>query len=144
MTAPLAPPAEPWSAPAPTGRDRPAEGRGDLTIAPGVVERIAATAATEVEHVSGAARRVAGLALGSDASAERPRVSAQVAGDVVTVAVTCSVGYPAPVARVTEELRLHVGHRIEELTGLHARSVDISVAALTTDTTAHPKGRTLS
>lgn len=117
--------------------------RGGLTIDAVVVEKIAVTAATEVEHVSGAARRVAGLALGSDASAQHPRVSAQVAGEFVTLAVTCSVGYPAPVAKVTEALRLHVGHRIEELTGMQARSVDISVAALTTDT-PHPKGRTLS
>lgn len=128
MTAPLAPPAE----------------RGELTIGPTVVEKIAATAATEVEHVGGAARRVAGLALGSDAAAQQPRVSAQVAGDGVAVAVTCSVGYPAPVAKVTEALRRHIGHRIEELTGLHARSVDIAVAALTGDAAPHPKGRELS
>lgn len=132
MTATLAPPAEPWSAPAPTGRHRAAEGRGELTIDPQVVEKIATTAATEVEHVGGAARRVAGLVVGSDTSAVHPRVSARVAGDSVTLTVTCSVGYPAPVAAVTEKLRTHVSTRVDELTGLHTRSVDISVAALTT------------
>jgi len=106
--------------------------RGELRIEPRVVEKIAAAAAMEVEHVGGAARRVLTMALGSDESADRPQVDARVDGATITVQVLCSVAYPAPVATVTERLRSHVIERIDALTGLHTRQVDIIVSALTT------------
>lgn len=109
----------------------PAAQRGELSIHPTVVEKIATTATTEVDHVGGAARRVLTVAVGSDAGAERPQVSARVDGSVVTVRVLCSVAYPWPVTTVTENLRRHVIDRINALTGLQTRQVDITVSALT-------------
>lgn len=119
------------SAPAPS-RDAVVAGqRGTLNIDPKVVEKIAATAAVEIDHVGGAARRVLTLAIGSDDNAERPRVHAEVDGGLVTLDVRCSIAYPAPVATVTQKLRAHLTARIAELTALEVRQVDITVAALT-------------
>jgi uncharacterized alkaline shock family protein YloU len=118
----------------PDGRHRPlapAESRGELTIDPQVVEKIAAAAVIEVDQVGGAARRVLGVSLGSDSADQRPRVQAKVDGAGVTVEVRCSVAYPAPVALVTERVRAHLIARIEALTGLSTREVDITVTALT-------------
>lgn len=112
--------------PAPPGE------RGRLSIDPRVVQKIATAAAMEVDHVGGAARRVLNMALGSDESAGRPQVDARVDGATITVQVLCSVAYPAPVADVTERLRSHVIERIDALTGLQTRQVDIIVSALTT------------
>ncbi len=108
-----------------------AQVRGALTIEPRAVERIAAAAATEVDHIGGAARRVLSVAIGEDAAAQRPRVDAVVDGDSVGLAVTCSVAYPQPVATATDRLRAHLVERVTTLTGLTPRSVRITVAALT-------------
>jgi uncharacterized alkaline shock family protein YloU len=108
-----------------------AQVRGALTIEPRAVERIAAAAATEVDHIGGAARRVLSVAVGDDEAAQRPRVDAVVDVDVVGLAVTCSVAYPQPVATATDRLRAHLSERITTLTGLTPRSVRITVAALT-------------
>ncbi|WP_219418701.1 Asp23/Gls24 family envelope stress response protein [Pseudonocardia nigra] len=129
----LPPPAEPWSTP--PGRpspDRPdpAEDRGELSIDDGVVEQIAAAALGEVEHIGGAARRVLGVPLGADDPDQLARVTATVTGSVVALDVRCSVAYPAPVARVTDQARAHLIARIEELTGLTAAQIDITVTAL--------------
>ncbi len=109
----------------------PVESRGELSIAPRVVEKIAGAAVTEVDQVGGVARQVMGVSLGSDSADQRPRVQARVDGASVTVEVRCSVAYPAPVARVTERLRAHLIARVEALTGMSTRAVDITVTALT-------------
>ncbi len=108
-----------------------AEERGALTIADQVVEKIAATALGEVEHLGGAAKRVLGVALGSDDPDRSARVQARVDGSVVTLEVGCSVAYPAPVGAVTEQARSVLIERVEELTGLSVRQVDITVTSLT-------------
>lgn len=107
--------------------------RGALTVEPRAVVRIATAAATEVEHIGGAARRVLSVAVGDDAEAPRPRVDAEVDGGSVRLAVTCSVAYPHPVATVTDRLRAHLVERVTTLTGLTPRSVRITVAALTAE-----------
>jgi uncharacterized alkaline shock family protein YloU len=122
----------------------PAE-RGTLIVEPRAVERIAAAAATEVEHIGGAARRVLSVAVGDDAQAPRPQVDAAVDGSAVRLAVICSVAYPHPVATVTDRLRTHLVERVSSLTGLTPRSVRIAVAALTADPgRGHPLRRELS
>jgi uncharacterized alkaline shock family protein YloU len=51
-------------------------------------------------------------------------------GSLVTLDVRLSVTYPAPVGKVTREVREHVIERLATVTGLTARQVDITIAAL--------------
>ena len=141
------PAAQPWTRPdrAPAHRRElaPVEDRGTLTVDAGVVEKIAATAAVEIDEVGGAAKRVLTVSLGSDAHADHPQVDAEVDGPSATLAVRCSIAYPAPVVAVSDRLRAHLVARIDELTGLRARRIDITVAALTSDNPANASGREL-
>lgn len=124
----LVPPAAPH---VPAGRHRalrePAL-RGDLHVADGVVEKITATALGEVPEIGGTARRVLGVAVGSD---DLPHVTATVSGGAVVLDAAVSVVYPAPVAPATDRARAHVVDRVGELTGLRVERVDITVTALT-------------
>jgi uncharacterized alkaline shock family protein YloU len=133
MTAPTLT-ADPAVEPVAAGSGRLAEAgeRGELTVADQVVEKIAAAALAEVEHVGGAARRILGVALGSDATDRPAQVHAHVDGSLVTLEVSCAVAYPAPVGRVTQQARARIVERVEQLTGLATRQVDITVTALTT------------
>jgi uncharacterized alkaline shock family protein YloU len=132
----LAPTAAPWNPPEGHHRGEvvPAQDRGEVSIADQVVEKIAATALGEVDQIGGAARRVLGVPLGSTDPERLPQVTARVNGSVVTVTAHCSVTYPAPVGRVTEQARAHLVDRVDALTGLNVAQVDITVTALSTDT----------
>lgn len=101
--------------------------RGRTTVSDLVVERIGTALTSEFDGVGGAARRVIGVAVSGDRDAQ---VSAHVDGGAVTLAVRCSVRYPAPVGATTEALRRHLCTRVAELTGLRVRRVDITVVAL--------------
>ncbi len=136
MSTVLAPTATPWSAPD-GATVVPAQDRGELTIADQVVEKIAATALGEVDQIGGAARRVLGVPLGSTDPGRLPQVRAQINGSVVTVAARCSVTYPTPVGRVTEQARAHLIERVGGLTGLIVAQVDITVTALPTGSPSH-------
>lgn len=105
--------------------------RGTLAIADVVVEKVARTAAGEVDDVGGAARRVLGVPTGRDDGDGRPRVSARVSGQVVALEVRLTVAYPASVRAVTENVRAHLTDRVHALTELTVSRVDVSVAALT-------------
>jgi uncharacterized alkaline shock family protein YloU len=109
---------------------------GLISIADAVVEKIAARAAAEVDDVGGSAGRVLGVPIGSDGADRSPRVRARVDGSIVTLDVRLSVTYPAPVGRVTQQVRDHLTSRIAGLTGLSVRQVDITVTAL-----HHPRAR---
>lgn len=118
-----------------TGRHRlrvDAGGPGTTRFDQAAVEKLAAHAIGEVEHVGGAANRMLGVAVGSDHADRSPKVSAQLDGAVVTVQVRLSVYYPAPVGQVTRTVREHLRERLSTLAGLDARRVDIAVAALHT------------
>lgn len=114
--------------------------RGSLTIADGVVERIAATALGEVEHLGGPARQMLGVAVGSTNPDRLPHVEAVVTGTIVSLQVRATVTYPAPVGAVADRARRHVTDRLDALTGLSVRQVDITVTALPAPVV---KGRTL-
>lgn len=105
--------------------------RGELTIDPKVVEKIAEHAAGEVKDVGGAARRVFNVAAWTDDRADHVRVKALVDGQTVVLGVQCSITYPSPVATVARRLREHLTSRIGELTGLDVAQIDITVVALT-------------
>ena len=137
MTTTTAPATTPAStAPDPAPR-RPAvrptepEDRGSLTISGRAVEAIAARALAELDEIGGAARRVLGLALGSDGEDSRPRVSATVSGRSVAIEATIAVDYPRPVVATVDHARDHLVERIDTLTGLTVSRIDVTVGALT-------------
>lgn len=111
--------------------------RGDTIIAPGVVEKIATRAASEVDGVGG----VVGTGLGrllpwSIGHATPARASAEVGATTVSVDLTVNVVYPEPVAAVAAQVRAQVTRRLAELCGLRATEVNIAVPALV----APPRG----
>lgn len=104
----------------------PAESRGRVEIADRVPERIATQVIAEFEQAGGLTRRLLGLAVMTG----RSRVSARVDGSLVTMRVSVSVAYPAPIRQVVSQLRERVIERVGELTGLRVGQVDVEVAAL--------------
>ena len=111
--------------------DDAAAARGRLEIADRVIERIAAQAAAEVDLATGAPRRVLGVSVGSPT--DRPDVSARVDGHVAVVDVVMSVAWPAPVTKVTEEVRARIVQQLADLAGVRAAQVDIRVTALVSE-----------
>ncbi|SEF38437.1 Uncharacterized conserved protein YloU, alkaline shock protein (Asp23) family [Amycolatopsis pretoriensis] len=116
------------SAPAPSDAGE----RGALTIGGTAVERIAATAVTEVDGVGGSASRVLGVSVGSEDLDRSAKVTATVAGDTASLTVRLSIGYPRSVRQTTDAVREHLISRVRELTGLAVERVDITVTALHT------------
>jgi uncharacterized alkaline shock family protein YloU len=102
--------------------------RGRLEIADRVIERIAAQAAAEVDRATGTPRRVLGVSVGSPT--DRPDVSARVDGPFAIVDVVMSVAWPAPVTKVTEQVRARIVQHLIDLAGVRAAQVDIRVTAL--------------
>ena len=111
--------------------DDAAAARGRLEIADRVIERIAAQAAAEVDRATGAPRRVLGVSVGSPT--DRPDVSARVDGHVAVVDVVMSVAWPAPVTKVTEQVRSRIVQQLADLAGVRAAQVDIRVTALVSE-----------
>jgi uncharacterized alkaline shock family protein YloU len=104
--------------------------RGETTIAPSVVARIARRAATEVDGVdvvSGGGLRGLLEALRPD----RPTgARADMASRQTAVELTLAVCWPRGVRAVTNEVRRRVKARVQELTGYVVTDVDIVVDAL--------------
>jgi len=115
--------------------------RGRLTIADRVVEKVAAQAVTEVDRATGAPRTVLGQALGRATEDSPARTSALVDGDLITVTVSMSVRWPAPVREVAAQVRRRVVERVQELTGLQVVEVDIDVPTLLTKRNPTPRVR---
>ena len=102
--------------------------RGRLEIADRVIERIAAQAASEVDRATGTPRRVLGVSVGSPT--DRPDVSARVDGPIAIVDVVMSVAWPAPVTKVTEQVRARIVQHLIDFAGVRTVQVDIRVTAL--------------
>ena len=98
-----------------------AAGRGLLVIAPRVIERIAARAASDVEGVAPRGAAVPSKGVQADADLEGP---------TATLALRLGVAYPRPVGRVAAEVRGRVANRVEELTGMTVGAVRITVDEL--------------
>lgn len=118
------------------GEARPPGERGRTTISDRVVARIVAKAAEETAGSGGLDRSVLGVGLPGRRAA---RTDVRVHGEVVTAKVALSVAYPMPVRDVARRVRDGVRTRVESLTGLTVRQVDIDVAEL-----ERPGGRTVS
>lgn len=118
------------------------EERGRTRISGKVLERIAATAAAEVDEAGRAVRRVFGVPVGHDTTSAPPRVSGHIDGGLAMLRIHLSVAYPAPVREVTRRVRDHVTNRVHALTGLDVRQVDIDVDRLLpgTDRDGEPAG----
>ena len=115
--------------------------RGSMTIADRVVEKIAAVAAGEVERASGIPRRLLGTTFGRPTATTRPRASAKVDVSTVSLKVSVSVEYPAPVRDVAAEVRERVARRVYELTGLQVTEIDITVPLFLTEQPRPPRVR---
>lgn len=127
-----------------SGSADPVEGastRGSMTIADRVVEKIAAVAAGEVERASGIPRRLLGTTFGRPTASTRPRASAKVDVSTVSLKLSVSVEYPAPVRDVAAEVRERVARRIYELTGLKVTEIDITVPLFLTERPRPPRVR---
>jgi uncharacterized alkaline shock family protein YloU len=127
-----------------SGSADPLEGastRGSMTIADRVVEKIAAVAAGEVERASGIPRRLLGTTFGRPTPSTRPRASAKVDVSTVSLKLSVSVEYPAPVRDVAAEVRERVARRIYELTGLKVTEIDITVPLFLTERPRPPRVR---
>lgn len=130
----------------------PLAGRTDLgtiSIADGVVVKIAARAAAENPDVGAATARVLGRAVpgagslgvrGTDLSA-LPKTSVDVDGAKAYVTLEIAVRWPASIAEITGQVRRHVRARLLELAGLEVDEVHIVVADLATDITPPPRVR---
>jgi uncharacterized alkaline shock family protein YloU len=119
----------------------PAGSRGTMTIADRAVEKIAAIAAGEVERASGIPRRLLGTTFGRSNMSTRPRASAKVEEKTVSLKVSVSVEYPAPVRDVAAEVRERVARRVYELTGLKVTEIDITVPLFLTERPRPPRVR---
>jgi uncharacterized alkaline shock family protein YloU len=146
--------ADPRPQPMSTGMDvEPAAraGRNELgtvSIADGVVTKIAARAAAENPDAGAAAARMLGRVPGAGHLGVRgtdlqalPKTSVDVDGSKAFVTLEISVRWPASVPDVTAQVRSHVRDRIRELAGLDVDEVHIVVADLATDITPPPRVR---
>lgn len=105
---------------------------GQTVIAARAIVAIARRAAAEVEGVelvshSGLGHVLAGLLPGVTPTGG---ASAEVGRGTTALALHLAVGWPEPVARVTEAARRHVRDRVAELTGYAVTAVDIVVDSL--------------
>ena len=120
----------------------PADGllttRGETTIGPMVVEKIASRAATEVDGVGGVVRTGLGRFLPWVSDESPAQAAADVHQDTVAVDLTVNVRYPEPVGKVASNVRDHVVQRLAVLTGLEATEVNIVVDDLVVE---HGQGR---
>lgn len=104
-------------------------GRGRLVLAERVLEKIAGQAATEVMATSGRSGGFLGLGATSDAGA-RPKVDVSLSTESADLALAVGITYPGSLRRATQEVRDHVTERVEALTGVDVRRVDVDVTFL--------------
>ncbi len=121
-------------------RDQLRTERGRTTIGDAVVAKIAGIAAQEVEKVQmggGAAAAVGGFLEsvtgtvsggGSAGGGSSTRgVSVEVGEEEAAVDLTMALEYGVPIPQTTEQVRRNVVNRLENLTGLSVREVNITV-----------------
>ena len=121
-------------------RDQLRTERGRTTIGDAVVAKIAGIAAQEVEKVQmggGAAAAVGGFLEsvtgtvsggGSVGGGSTTRgVSVEVGEEEAAVDLTMALEYGVPIPQTTEQVRRNVVNRLENLTGLSVREVNITV-----------------
>jgi uncharacterized alkaline shock family protein YloU len=122
---------------------------GTIVIRDDVVAKIAACAAAEIPDAGAAATRVMGRAIpgggrlglrAADLEA-LPKTKAEIDGHSTFLSVELSVRWPASVPATTAQVRRHLGERVQALTGLTVREVNITVADLATNIVPPPRVR---
>ena len=103
--------------------------RGRLVLADRVIEKIAGQAAVEVAATSGRSGGFLGLGAEADPGA-RPKVDVTLSAESADLALAVGIAYPGSIRRATQEVRDHVTERVETLTGVDVRRVDIDVTFL--------------
>jgi len=103
--------------------------RGRLVLAERVIEKIAGQAATEVAATEGRSGGFLGLGGEKDANA-RPKVDVTLSAESTDISLSVGIVYPGSIRRATQEVRDHVTERVETLTGVDVRRVDIDVTFL--------------
>ena len=103
--------------------------RGRLVLADRVVQKIASQAAAEVAATAGRSGGFLGIRAETDAGA-RPRVDVTLSVDSADLSLAVGIAYPGSIRRATQELRDHVTERVETLTGVDVRRVDIDAKFL--------------
>lgn len=98
---------------------------GSLVVHEAVVAKSAAQAASEVPEVWASGRGPLGLRRAGEST--RPRVKATLSGGTVALEVRMALPYPVPVRELTEAARRHLRERVEALTGLKVRLVDLQI-----------------
>ncbi|MBA3527807.1 MAG: Asp23/Gls24 family envelope stress response protein [Propionibacteriaceae bacterium] len=107
--------------------------RGRLVVAEKVIEKIASQAASEVSVSAGRSGGILGIGAHTDTTA-RPKVTVELSGRTATIEVETGVVYPTPLKQATGRIRDHIISRVQELTGVDVRRVDITIAWLSTGT----------
>lgn len=103
--------------------------RGRLILPAKVIEKIAGQAASEIAAAHGRSGGVLGLGATDDPQA-RPTVDAELSDRTADLAVAVGIAYPGSIRRAVEQIRRHVGNRVEELTGVEVRRIDVDVTHL--------------
>lgn len=103
--------------------------RGRLVLPERVIRKIASQAASEVATASGRSGGLLGI--GADTSA-RPQVEVELSAVSADLSIKVGIAYPGSIRAATQQVREHVTRRVEELTGVDVRRVDIEVTFLTT------------
>ena len=126
------------AAPSPVDREEPRR-RGRLVLPERVIEKIAGQAASEVAVASGRSGGLLGIGADPDPAA-RPRVEVDLSAVSADLSIKVGIAYPGSIRAATQQLREHVTRRVEELTGVDIRRVDIDVTFLTTGPDDRRKG----
>jgi uncharacterized alkaline shock family protein YloU len=111
------------TAPAPAGTAE----RGSTSLSDRVVDKIAARAALEVDHVHGVS---SGLI--ADVFHAQPTVGVKSAidGQLAQLTLQVEIDYPTSLRTVTRQLRTHVSDRVRQLCDITVTDVDVRVTAL--------------
>lgn len=106
--------------------------RGRLVMGRNVVEKVASQAALEAVATSGRSPGLLGFGAKPDPRA-RPKVDAELSTNSADLAIAVGLAYPCSLRTATQQIRDHVTRRVEALTGVDVRRVDIDVTFLNAD-----------
>jgi uncharacterized alkaline shock family protein YloU len=106
------------------GAPQPAAERGTLEVRSKALQHVAERATLDVPGTVVQHRSLGGVLGGGT-----PRASVSVRGGRARIEVTVACRWPAPVARIAEDVRARVGQQATALTGVQVLSVDVTVQA---------------